>query len=80
MNLHETNQKIEAAKISKSKKELLKELVWLQVNKSKIEDIVFNREDEVPSDVIAILKANINQVRIDELYSKLNLSDLEILH
>lgn len=80
MNLSEMNKKIRDSKLTQDRKDLLSELAWLLINKSKIEDVVFNREDEVPADVIAILQANVNQMRIDALYQELSMKELEILH
>lgn len=80
MKLSEMNQKIRDSKLAQDRKDLLSELAWLLVNKSKIENIVLNREDEVPADVIEILKANVNQIRIDALYQELSMKELEVLH
>ena len=80
MKLSEINQKIRDSKLAQDRKDLLSELAWLLVNKSKIENIVLNREDEVPADVIEILKANVNQIRIDALYQELSMKELEVLH
>ena len=80
MKISEMNQKIRDSKLTQDRKDLLSELAWLLVNKSKIEDVVFNREDEVPADVIDILKANINQIRIDALHQELSMKELEVLH
>ena len=80
MKLSEMNQKIRDSKLAQDRKDLLSELAWLLVNKSKIENIVLNREDEVPADVIEILKANVNQIRIDALYQELSMKELDVLH
>ena len=80
MKLSEMNQKIRDSKLAQDRKDLLSEFAWLLVNKSKIENIVLNREDEVPADVIEILKANVNQIRIDALYQELSMKELEVLH
>lgn len=74
------NKKIRDSKIAEDRKDLLSELAWLLVNKSKIEDVIYNREDEVPADVIEILKANVNQIRIDALHQELSMKELEVLH
>lgn len=80
MKLSEMNKKIRDSKIAEDRKVLLSELAWLLVNKSKIEDVIYNREDEVPADVIEILKANVNQIRIDALHQELSMKELEVLH
>lgn len=80
MKLADVNQKIKNSELTQDRKDLLHELAWLLVNKEKIEDIVFNREHEVPFDVIEVLKANINELRIDALYQELTLIELELLH
>lgn len=80
MNISEINNKIRESKLTQDRKDLLSELAWLLVNKEKIEDVINNREHEVPADVIELLKANINQIRIDVLYQTLSTNELEVLH